>query len=390
MRGRMRRYGDCFCDSRCARRSLRMASRSAGLSVPSPSVSYFFTSSARRASWSALMAARSSGSMVPLWLVSYFSSSLAWRAGRCASQSFFMAAFSSGSRTPLWFASYFSSRAALSMWCRRWPPKPPRSPSSARAIVMPATAVAAARTAMPAIVLFMTPPGRPNGPGAAVMELDRLPARRLKGPRASDQVLRRLDGTSRRPGSGRRDPCRLLVRARPSHEQLVGAEGRLVAHRRAPEHPVAEVDVGDAALPRQLDAQHHVGHPRRAAAEVGVVEGIDGAPGALGDVAQAHGHQPVAVVKAQLARGGVGVGELRPVIVGVEGGRRPSAALLAPGVPTRNQGQARSIHAWARHLHAHPPDPPQSPPLAPAGRERRDRNAEGHALEAAGARGPEV
>src|SRR6266536_6648621 len=50
-----------------------------------------------------------------------------------------------------------------------------------------------------------------------------------------------------RPVRRGRDPARLVLRSRPAHEQLVGPEAGLVAHRRAAEHAVAEIDVRDSA-----------------------------------------------------------------------------------------------------------------------------------------------
>src|SRR3954470_22973685 len=92
---------------------------------------------------------------------------------------------------------------------------------------------------------------------------------------------------SRRPPLARERavPRRLLLEAWTPLQELVGAEGSLVAHRAAAEHPESEVHVGDAPRARDLDLAKDVGDTDRPARVSGVVEEVRGAPGARGLVA---------------------------------------------------------------------------------------------------------
>src|SRR4051812_25294707 len=92
-------------------------------------------------------------------------------------------------------------------------------------------------------------------------------------------------------GRERPVPLRLLVQAWTALQELVGAEGSLVAHRPAAKHPEPEVHVGDAPRARDLDLAKDVGDTDRSARVSGVVEEVRGTPGARGLVADGEPHQ---------------------------------------------------------------------------------------------------
>src|SRR5262249_18578389 len=104
---------------------------------------------------------------------------------------------------------------------------------------MPAAAVAITRAA---IVFFMTLlTSWAAGPGAALVGIGPRQGRRVEPLCAGAPVFAGTYESLRA-----RHPARLVVRAGPAQEQLVRPEGRLVAHRRAAQDAVAEVDVRDA------------------------------------------------------------------------------------------------------------------------------------------------